>query len=224
MATAIQSGTAIVPKILEGSSAEELRLAVLETENLDRLVIAVPKDRRGETVKEVFRRVGKLIPHLMEIRQQKTLETLVETLLPDMEPPRAAYELALMEIAARREILTSGDFVTANQIAELAKYSESNKSTQPNRWKREGRIFAIRFKGIDHFPFYALDPSRSFRPYPAVAEVLKILSDRDPWSIAFWFAGLNGYLHGRAPKDVLARNPQSVIQAAIAEAEGIQHG
>ena len=51
-----------------------------------------------------------------------------------------------------------------------------------------------------------------------------MLEARNGWEIAFWFAGVNSYLGGRAPKEVVANQPEAVLKAAKTEAIGLQHG
>ncbi len=51
-----------------------------------------------------------------------------------------------------------------------------------------------------------------------------MLEGRNGWEIAFWFAGVNSYLGGHAPKDIVASQPEAVLKAAMTEATGLQHG
>lgn len=77
----------------------------------------------------------------------------------------------------------------------------------------------------DYFPLYGLNPEKSYKPYPALSEVLTVFHGvRSSWSIAFWFAGLNSFLDDRRPQDLLASKPGMVIAAARDEIEGLQHG
>ena len=79
--------------------------------------------------------------------------------------------------------------VTAAQVAELAGFSTSNLSAQPNKWKKEGQIFAIRHQGLDYFPAYGLDAEAGYRPLKALAPVLAVFGDaKDGWGLAYWFA------------------------------------
>jgi hypothetical protein len=64
---------------------------------------------------------------------------------------------------AMKGILESGDFARAADIAEVAHFSMRNPSSQPNRWKKAGLIFAVPYKGGDLYPFYALDLSERAR-------------------------------------------------------------
>jgi hypothetical protein len=131
---------------------------------------------------------------------------------------------AEMKASAITQILQSGDLITASQVARLAGYSATNPSSQPNRWKKAGLLFAVQHKGTDYYPLYALDPRNSYKPYPAVASVISTLKDKDPWGLAFWFASLNGYLGGKRPQDLLATHPDRILLAAEDEAAGLQHG
>jgi hypothetical protein len=40
--------------------------------------------------------------------------------------------------------LNSGDFLPANEVAKLAGVTAANPTLQPNKWKRDQDIFAIR--------------------------------------------------------------------------------
>ena len=132
---------------------------------------------------------------------------------------------ARMLAEAKTQILGSGDYVRASEIAKLAGYSENNPSAQPSKWKREGAIFAIEHNGADYFPLYGLNPEKSYKPYPVLAEILDVFHDeRDGWGIAFWFAGLNSFLDDQRPQDLLAGEPELVIAAARDEMEGLKHG
>jgi hypothetical protein len=114
--------------------------------------------------------------------------------------------------------------MTAVQVAKVAELSTTNPSQQPNKWKKAGSIFAVRHKTVDYFPSYVLDPEANYRPLKAMAKVLAILPEKDAWNQAFWFAGVNSFLGGQAPKDLLKTHPDRVIAAAEDEAAGVTHG
>jgi hypothetical protein len=70
-----------------------------------------------------------------------------------------------------------------------------------------------------------LNADDNFRPYKALAEVIKIFADRKTgWGLAYWFEAVNSFLDDRKPKDVLATDPKSVIAAARDEAEDFPNG
>lgn len=105
--------------------------------------------------------------------------------------------------------------MTANEISNLAQFSSANPSSQPNKWKHAGKIFALRHEGVDYFPIYGLDPAQGFRPFSALESVIATLATmKEGWAMAFWFASPNSFLGGKRPKDVLSVNPSGVLSAA----------
>jgi hypothetical protein len=115
--------------------------------------------------------------------------------------------------------------LTAAQIAEMAGFSASNPSAQPNKWKKDGQIFAVRHRGVDYFPGYALDPSTDYRPARGLAKVLAAFRGRkDDWGLAYWFASVNSFLGGKRPQELLIYEPERVVAAAEDEVAGVLHG
>jgi hypothetical protein len=92
-------------------------------------------------------------------------------------------------------------------------------------WREARKIFAITVGGVSLYPDYAFDPKEGFRPYPALATIIEILSEKkDDWGIAYWFVSPNGWINGARPQDMLASDPDRVIAAARIDATGIAHG
>jgi hypothetical protein len=131
-----------------------------------------------------------------------------------------------MVAKARVDVIESAKWLSATQVAELARLSTVNPNSQPSRWKRAGRIFAIKPAGsVELFPAYGLDPSSGYRPLKELAEIIRILGEKkDAWGIAYWFASLNSFLGGTRPQDVLTQEPRRVIAAAADEVEDVVHG
>lgn len=221
------SANQIRPKgssVLVGTGNEVSRLL---NRSAARRAVAVTfaDDEESVAAEDVVRKVTQFLPHLIRQRQQESLEKLVGALLPEIVISDAALIQARMLIEAKSHVLASGDFLPAGKIAELAGYSDKNPSAQPNRWKKEGAIFAIQHKGADYFPVYALNPNQNYRPYKTVAEILRVFGEtKTGWGLAFWFAGLNSFLDDRRPQDLLASQRDLVIAAARDELEGVQHG
>lgn len=165
-----------------------------------------------------------LTPGIIENRRQKLIEAILEATVPTAPPEPHVLIEAEMVAEAKKAVLESGDLMTAAQVAKVAELSTTNPSQQPNKWKKEGAIFAVRHKTVDYFPSYALDPEANYRPLKAMAKVLEILAEKDAWNQAFWFAGTNSFLGGQAPKDLLKTHPDRVIAAAKDEAVGVMHG
>ncbi len=212
------------PQVLVGTG-NEVSLLLHRSAARRALAVTFANDEQSAVLEDVVRKVTEFLPHIIRQRQKETLEKIVGALLPEIAISDTALAQARMMVDAKSTILQSGDFLPAGKIAKLAGYSERNPSAQPNKWKKDGAIFAIQHKGVDYFPMYALDPDENYRPYKAVAEILHIFGDtKTGWGTAFWFAGLNGFLDDRRPQDLLASDPGLVIAAARDEVEGVQHG
>ena len=211
-------------KILVGTGSEVSRR--LHRSKAQRaLAVTFADDDESAVLADVVRKVAEFLPHILRQKQKESLERIVGALLPEIAIPDAALAQARMLVGAKATILRSGDFLPAGEIAKLAGYSDKNPSAQPNKWKKDGVVFAIQHKGVDYFPLYALDPDENYRPYKAVAQVLRVFGDtKTGWGTAFWFAGLNSFLDDRRPQDLLASDPALVIAAAKDQVEGVQHG
>lgn len=150
---------------------------------------------------------------------------LVSVLIPAKPARPTLLREAKMLAKGKTRILQSGDWLTAQEVAEVAGFKTVNSSAQTSKWKRSDRIFALRHEGVDYFPVYGLDPSTGYRPLKALAPIIQVLKSRkDDWGLAFWFGSTNSYLGGRMPKDVLKEDPASVLEAAKDEVCGVLHG
>ena len=206
-------------------TGNEVSHLLLRTTARRALAVTFADDEQAVILEDVFRKIAAFLPQMVRQRQQDTVEKIVGALLPDMAISDAALSQARMMIDAKSTILGSGDFLPAGEIAKLAGYSAKNPSAQPNKWKKDGAIFAIQHKGTDYFPIYALNPDENYRPYKVLADALRIFGEtKSEWGIAYWFAGLNSFLDDRRPQDLLASDSESVIAAARDEVEGLQHG
>lgn len=169
--------------------------------------------------------VVQLVHRQLVLQERGVLESLVEALVPKSPPTPTQLKEAAMLARARTAVLQDGQWLTTARIAELAGFSASNPSAQPNKWKHKGQIFAIRHHGIDYFPGYGLDPEAGYRPYKAMAAVLAAFGEsKDPWGLAYWFSSVNSFLGGQRPQDLLARQPDRVLAAAVDELEAVAHG
>ena len=154
-----------------------------------------------------------------------TISSTVSLIVPKKPVPSSLLREVRMLAQAKTEILQSNDWLTAKEISNLAQFSSSNPSSQPNKWKRAGKIFALRHEGVDYFPIYGLDPAQGFRPFSALESVISTLTAiKDGWAMAFWFASPNTFLGGKRPKEALLVNPSGVLSAAKEEVSGVVHG
>lgn len=178
------------------------------------MAVTFADDEQGAAAERVIHQVVEFLPQLIQERQEDTLKKVVNVFLTDLTPSKAAREQARMLIEARTAILKSGDFLPATEVAQLAGFSASNLSVQPNKWKRNREIFAIQHGREDYLPLYGLNPG-DHRPRKEMAEILKNFGEaKDGWGLAFWFAALNSFLDDERPQDLLATDPERVIAAA----------
>ncbi|PRH85783.1 hypothetical protein C5L14_19715 [Labrys okinawensis] len=192
-------------------------------------VIAVTLDQVSspavKALAHTFEAIAPLVGAIVARREKAALQSIIEALVPQVPLPQHMLAEARMTAEARKAVLEEGEWLTAAQIAEVAGFSATNPSAQPNKWKKDGQIFAIRHQGVDYFPGYGLDPATGYRPAKPLAEVLKIFGQsKDGWGAAYWFASDNSYLGGERPLDLLLREPDRVIAAARDEMEGVLHG
>ena len=209
--------------VLSGSGRDVIRQLNL---SLGRRTVAVTfeDNEQGAAAERVIHQVVEFLPQLIQERQEDTLRKMVNLLLTDVTPSKAAREQARMLIEAKTAILNSGDFLPATEVAKLAGFSSTNLSVQPNKWKRSREIFAIQHGREDYLPLFALDTA-GHRPRKEMAEILGVFGDaKDGWGLAFWFAGLNSFLDDERPQDVLATDPERVIAAAKDEMAEYEHG
>ncbi|PLC52901.1 hypothetical protein CR155_15985 [Pollutimonas nitritireducens] len=162
---------------------------------------------------------------MLERHDRESIDRLVDVLMPRTPPSPRLLKEAVMLVQARKAVLESGDWLTAAEVAQLAELSTRNPSAQPNKWKKQGQIFAINHGGVDYFPGYGLDRNAGFRPSKAMAKVIEILArNKDSWGMAYWFRSDNSFLGGKKPQDLLASEPERVIEAAMDEVQEIAHG
>lgn len=135
-------------------------------------------------------------------------------------PPSAAEVAHLRRNAeARTAFLAEFGTLTSAEVAQLAGSNAANRAALANRWKAEGRIFAVETGGQTLFPAFQFSDDNG-QPRPIIAEILAVLQPRlSGWQTALWFTGRNGWLGAKRPVDVLASDPSTVVEAARQEAE-----
>lgn len=118
-------------------------------------------------------------------------------------------------------VLSSATWLTAQQFAKLYDGNIKNPRSTLNKWKTEGRIFALTFEKKDLFPSYVM--SSDGNPLPIVRAILKQFSGKKmPLAIALWFCSSNSWLNGAKPKDILIVHPELVLHSAIMESSAIE--
>jgi hypothetical protein len=141
--------------------------------------------------------------------------SLIELLTSPFEVPTPSSVLqARRNSEARREFLEEFGALTSAEVATAAGSTASNRSALANRWRSEGRAFAVTLHDILYYPGFQF--GEDGRPLPVIARVLEALGAEGPsdWEIALWFARRSGWLGDRRPVDLLVEEPDLVVEAA----------
>src|SRR5882762_5556513 len=95
-------------------------------------------DQRTKARFDTLRQASELIDMLLDSKQEDRWKALVEALTPDVPLSPNRLIDAGMFAQAIQGIVESKDFARAADIAEAARFSKTNTSSQPNRWKKSG--------------------------------------------------------------------------------------
>ena len=115
-------------------------------------------------------------------------------------------------------------FVTAEQLADANQSRAGNRNALADNWKKRRQAFAVRHRdksgrSLEVFPLFQFE---DHKPIKVIQAVLEAFGERKaPWKLALWFTSNNGWLAKQArPVDLLADNPDAVVQAAQRDAAG----
>ena len=164
---------------------------------------------------QVIERAVEALPLTAAKRSTRLTEADIEKLLDVIlaDAPRAPVEaqLEIDNAALRAEYLKETPLMTAAEVRAASGLAPRNRSEPASRWKREGRLFAVRRSGVDLYPAFQLVDGA---PLPVIKEILAALPRHmTGWQVAMWFASGNGWLQGAEPQKRLA-DPDAVAAAA----------
>jgi hypothetical protein len=151
-------------------------------------------------------------------RQNVAFRDVLEALTPkDRGSLSAAAVLqARRNAEARRDLLSEFAALTSAEVAAAAGSRAANRASLANRWRDEGKVFAIRVGEQHLYPAFQFDEQG--RPVGMIASVLSALDGKlTDWQTALWFTTPSGWLGGRRPVDAMGQDPESVIKAAARE-------
>lgn len=191
------------------ASLSRLRVQIV---NLEQVVREIAPDCDPN---EIQHDVEHLLPAVIALResgQSARREELLRLFMGDAAPRPVDIVRAKMQAQARKKVFDGSEWLTAAQIADLAGLGQKNPSGTVNRWKQQRQIFALDVHGQDWYPKYALEDD--FRPRPAIAKVMAALADWKADRLASWFEAKSSTLGGERPREVIASDPQRVVDAA----------
>jgi hypothetical protein len=171
-----------------------------------------------KTVHDIMERV----PSIVEARQQQLTEDKIDALVSVYmpSPPDTDTTQLLLDsnARARARFFEAWPCLTSKQVAEAAGHGSKNQSMTTSRWKGSGKIFSVRYNGVEYFPAFQFQDGQ---PLETISRVLRLLGERKSgWQTAFWFTSPNGWLNGRKPAECL-NDADAVVGAAAEEAEPI---
>ena len=175
------------------------------------ILVGAKSDRDARLVDKTMRALPRIAFKKRNLVSEHIIETLINMLLESEDIAQVDEDLILDNAHLRASYLKSTPTLVGTKVRSLSGLKPKNKSEPASRWKRDGRVFAVRHAGIDLFPAFQF---HEVAPHPAIKKILKALPVHlTPWQIAFWFASGNGWLDSKAPQDCLG-TPSLVIEAA----------
>jgi hypothetical protein len=145
----------------------------------------------------------------------RQLEQLIEQMTPELSlPSEAQVRQARRSAEARTQLLQEFGALTGDQIGEEHSHAR-NRHALAARWRKEGRIFGVPYRGQTLYPAFQFD-AVSGEVKASIRDVLTQLPrDRmSEWESALWWTAANGWLGGRRPVDALDDEPDAVAAAA----------
>lgn len=119
-------------------------------------------------------------------------------------------------------VLSGAEWLKTKEVGERAAPHAGNKHSQVSRWHQAAKIFGIERAGVKYYPNYIFDALGN--PIPEVQEVLAVFKDYTAFRVASWFESTSSTLGARRPREVIASDPQAVVEAAKAHVAGALHG
>jgi hypothetical protein len=136
---------------------------------------------------------------------------------------------ALRELSVQQcvtAIRDSGAFMRADKLANSLHVDANELRNQLAIWKERGEIFTLEDAAAGElFPAFAVDNRDGLRVFDAIPRILQVFKGRlSPWGIAGWFVGVSSFLDDQLPKDLLADEPDWVVEAARDWFDECAHG
>jgi hypothetical protein len=117
-------------------------------------------------------------------------------------------------VAWRKRFIEENPSLTSDEIAEQATSLAANRAAIAHRWKKEGKLFSVRFEGTQRFPRFQFEHGE---PLPVVAETIKIFGPQTTgWELAYFFSSPNMNIGGRKPVELLKQDQGRLVSLAQA--------
>lgn len=153
-----------------------------------------------------------LSDHITRVKGD-SLRALVES-VPLEHPPEVAEaesHQAKLNARARQRFLDNYRVLSAEGVHRVSERRVKNVHATANRWREQGRIFAITLEGKFYYPAFQFEhgePKKVFR------ELISIGGEhRRSWSMALWLDAPNRWLEGSAPIEFIDTARERVVDA-----------
>ena len=177
----------------------------------DWTLVGTPDRALRELLRRVIARLPSMAAMHRETLTERNIELLIESILPDAPRADVRAELEIDNARLRADYLQEERMFTAGEIRSGSGLNPKNRSEPASRWKREGRIFALRHGGRDLYPAFQFTEGQPRRVIKDILAVMPVSAT--PWQIALWFASGNGWLDGATPEERLDATGE-VVEAA----------
>ena len=173
----------------------------------------------GDTTEGIAQRIARVVELFPQVAARRNeqlsdanIEKMLDVFLSGTPRPPVETELDIDNARLRADYLQETPCLTAAKIHAASGLDPRNRSGPASRWKREGRLFAVRRSSIDLYPAFQFEDGV---PRPVIKKIIAALpNDMTGWQIAMWFASGNGWLGGDEPQERLT-DPDAVIDAAV---------
>jgi|GEM_PF-4418608 len=148
-------------------------------------------------------------------QSNERLEFLVAAFSPNIPAPQNLIQQAEIIAKNQSHLVRSTPWITGLEVSKLAGFKTFSANSGPNRWKKQNKIFSVKYKGKELFPVYCLDKYNGYKPIDGLQATLEAFNGNlDNWEIARWFAGSNSLMNYKCPKDVIHLDANLVFMAA----------
>ena len=174
-------------------------------------LVGTPDSELGDLFRRMIARLSPIAAMYRRELTENNIELMVRSILADAPRPDVHAELEMDNARLRADYLRETPMLSGVQVRAASGRTPKNRSEPASRWKREGRIFAVRYGGRDLYPAFQFADGQ---PRPVVKKILGLLPPSvTPWQIAMWFSSGNGWLDGAEPRERLDE-PGEVLEAA----------
>ena len=213
---------------LTESAMADITVKELDRETLKRIADTIGFERgavieKGMLVTGSEAEVGYLVSAVRRFaRKQERDEKVISLLLEGVKPGVMGLEHMLQlrrQAAARESFLRDVGLLDSSEVGELLGSEARNRSAMASRLKREGKLFAVTFRGADLYPAAQIVDGE---PSSAIPEILEVFTCDSPWTVAVWLNAPSGWLDGEKPIELLATDPDRVVRAAHKSTEALR--